>query len=87
MEIWRLPREAVDCPLEMLQAQLDAHLCSLLYGACFAGGGLDSMSSGGPFQPQFCDSVIVSMGFISKRKNLSYFSTCLCMIGISYKLF
>ena len=40
-ERWnRLPREAVDCPaLEIVQAQLDAHLCSLLYGACLAGWG------------------------------------------------
>jgi len=36
MEHWnRLPREAVDSPsLEILQTQLDAHLCSLLYGTC-----------------------------------------------------
>ena len=35
-EHWcRLPREAVDSPsLEILQTQLDAHLCSLLYGTC-----------------------------------------------------
>jgi len=41
MEYWnRLPREAVDCPaLEIVQAQLDAHRCSLLYGACLAGWG------------------------------------------------
>ena len=39
--IVRLPREAVDCPsLEILQTQLGAYLCSLLYGASFAGAGV-----------------------------------------------
>ena len=60
MEHWsRLPREVVDSPsLEIFKTHLDAYLCSLLQGACFAGG-LDSMISKGPFQPlQFCDAVI-----------------------------
>ena len=60
-EQWNgLPKEAVDSPsLEILQTQLDAHLCSLVHAACFAGGCLDSVISAGPFQPlQFCDSVI-----------------------------
>ena len=40
LDIVSLPRETVDCPfLEILQTQLDAYLCSLLYGACFAEGG------------------------------------------------
>jgi len=41
LDIVSLRREAVDCPsLEILQTQLDAYLCSLLYGASFAGAGV-----------------------------------------------
>ena len=57
-EHWnRLPREVVDSPsLEIFKTHLETYLCSLLLGACCAGG-LDSMISRGPFQPlQFCDS-------------------------------
>ena len=59
MEHWnRLPREAVDSSPEIFKIHLDTYLCSLLQGSCFAGG-LDSIISGGPFQPlQFCVSEI-----------------------------
>ena len=41
-EHWnRLPREVVDSPsLEISKTRLDTYLCSLLCGACFAGGGV-----------------------------------------------
>jgi len=52
MEHWnRLLREVVASPpLEILKTCLDAYLCSLLQGACFAEG-LDLRISRGPFQP------------------------------------
>ena len=55
----RLPREVVDSPSqEIFKIHLDAYLCSLVEGACFAGR-LDSVISRSSFQPlQFCDSVI-----------------------------
>jgi len=55
-ELWnRLPREAVASPcLEIFQSRMDAHLCSLLQAARFAGG-LDAMIPGGPFQAPSCD--------------------------------
>ena len=39
-EHWnRLPREAVESPsLETYKTHLDAYLCNLALGACFAGG-------------------------------------------------
>ena len=66
---YRLPREAVDSPsLEILQTQLDAHLCSLLTEPVEQRGELDLMISRDPFRPlQFCDSVIVIVASCSSR--------------------
>ena len=59
MEHWnRLPREVMESPsLEKFKTLLDAYLCNLVQGACFAGR-LHLMISRGPFQSlQFCGSV------------------------------
>lgn len=59
-EHWeRLPREGVDSPsLETFQTYLDVFLLPVPGDPALAGGGLDWMISGDPFQPeQFCDSV------------------------------
>lgn len=34
----KLPREAVECPMEVLKIHLDAFLCTLLQGICFGSG-------------------------------------------------
>ena len=61
MEHWnRLPRVVVNISREGdSKACLDAYLCNLVKGACFAWG-LGYVISRGPFQPLlFCDSVIL----------------------------
>ena len=66
--IIRLLREVVDCPLEILQTQLDAYSTACCMEPFLQGERLDSVISRGPFQPlQFCDSVIAIVASCSSR--------------------